>query len=217
MNRPLGGQFAAVGYALDLTPAQVTASSAACSFAGLALAATVRPTISLAAAVTALLLLGYALDSADGQLARLRGGGTRAGEWLDHVVDTPKIAAVHLTVLVELVRFRGFDAGSPYLVVPLGFLLVAMTFFFGMMLRDQLMRGELKASGRPVRNGRVITSFLLLPVDYGALCLVFALLAFRMAFLVGYACLFAVNLLFAARGLRKTYRLLSRPVEGADR
>ena len=54
--------------------------------------------------VSLLLILGYALDSADGQLARLLGGGTPEGEWLDHVIDSAKLATIHLAVLVSLYR-----------------------------------------------------------------------------------------------------------------
>ena len=52
-----------------------------------------------------LLVVGYAFDAADGQLARLRGGGIIAGEWLDHMVDAIKVASLHLAVLVGLYRF----------------------------------------------------------------------------------------------------------------
>ena len=64
-------------------------------------------------------MLGYALDSADGQLARLRGGGSLTGEWLDHVIDSFKISTLHLAVLVMAYRF--FPTPTWWLLVPLVF------------------------------------------------------------------------------------------------
>ena len=81
VNRKLGRLFAAAGFHLGLTPNGITVISAAFSFSGLVLLAAMRPSWWLGFAVTALLVLGYALDAADGQLARLRGGGSVTGEW----------------------------------------------------------------------------------------------------------------------------------------
>ncbi|WP_286279159.1 CDP-alcohol phosphatidyltransferase family protein [Naasia aerilata] len=79
VNRPLGRVLAAVAATAGLRPNQVTAISAVFTFAGIVLLATVPPSLGLGVGVTLLLLVGYALDSADGQVARLRGGGSLAG------------------------------------------------------------------------------------------------------------------------------------------
>ena len=63
-------------------------------------------------------MFGYALDSADGQVARLTGGGSLLGEWLDHMIDSTKIAALHLAVLLHACRHTDLPAG--WLLVPLG-------------------------------------------------------------------------------------------------
>src|SRR5690606_35319105 len=102
---------------------------------GLVLA--VRPTPGVSVAVGLLLVIGYALDAADGQLARLQGSGTVAGEWLDHVVDAVKTSSLHLVVLVALVRL---DVPRAWLVVPLVFQVAASVHFFTMMLNDHLRR-----------------------------------------------------------------------------
>ncbi|OAX67752.1 hypothetical protein A5N15_01010 [Rothia kristinae] len=53
----------------------------------------------LTAVIAALLFaLGYAMDSADGQVARVTGASSPGGEWLDHVVDSVRVPAIHLTV-----------------------------------------------------------------------------------------------------------------------
>lgn len=77
VNRPAGRYLAAVSYALGLTPNQVTLVSAAFSFAAVAAVALAAPSWGLGIAVWAALAVGFAFDSADGQLARLRGAAAR--------------------------------------------------------------------------------------------------------------------------------------------
>ncbi len=45
-----------------------------------------------------MLLIGYAFDSADGQLSRLTGRSSPAGEWLDHMVDATKVVSMPLAL-----------------------------------------------------------------------------------------------------------------------
>src|SRR5476649_857285 len=78
VNRRLGKYLAAAAYVIGLTPDQVTIISACFTFAALILVIVIAPVWWLGILVAVLLLLGYALDSADGQLARVRGGGSRA-------------------------------------------------------------------------------------------------------------------------------------------
>ena len=100
VNRPMGRVLAALAFRAGLTPNQVTALSAVATFVGVGLLAAAPASYVTGVAVGLLLVLGYALDSADGQLARLRGGGSLQGEWLDHTVDSLKVVVVHLAVLV---------------------------------------------------------------------------------------------------------------------
>ncbi|RYF39098.1 MAG: CDP-alcohol phosphatidyltransferase family protein, partial [Comamonadaceae bacterium] len=93
VNRRVGRLLAVIAYRLGLTPNQVTAVSAVFTFTGIALIAFAPVSIWMGIAVWLLLALGYAWDSADGQVARLRGGGSLSGEWLDHFVDAVKISA----------------------------------------------------------------------------------------------------------------------------
>lgn len=195
VNRRLGRYLAATAYLAGLTPNAVTALSALCSFAAIALLALLPPSIPLAVAVTGGLVLGYALDAADGQLARLRGGGSRSGEWLDHMIDAVKISSLHLAVLIFLFR-SGSLPSQAWLLVPIGFTVVAAVSFFGMILNDQLRRVSGLTSGQdatatPGRSASTIRSLLVIPTDYGVLCLLFLLLAWPTVFFVGYAMLFA--------------------------
>jgi phosphatidylglycerophosphate synthase len=178
-NRPLGRVLAACAYQLRLTPDQVSYISAAFTFAAITLLAVLPVSWWLGALVCLGLVLGYALDSADGQLARLRGGGSTLGEWLDHMIDSAKITSLHLAVLIA--AFRGFHLPSPaWLLVPIAFTVLSAVHFFGMILVDHLVR--LYQSDHDVPTPRSWTAdnpvlmVLKVPLDYGFLCLSFALL-----------------------------------------
>ena len=107
LNRRLGRVLAAAAFRWGWTPNQVTAVSAAHTFVGIALLLALPVQWWSGVIVALLLVLGYAWDSADGQVARLRGGGSLAGEWLDHFVDAIKIAS---TFVADLGRDRDSDA-----------------------------------------------------------------------------------------------------------
>jgi phosphatidylglycerophosphate synthase len=208
VNRRLGRHLAAVAYAAGLVPNQVTAISAAFSFAAIVLVATVDPTWPIAVLISALLVLGYAWDSADGQVARLRGGGSIAGEWLDHMVDCVKILSLHLAVLVSLYRFADLDHAA-YLLIPAGYTLVASAYFFGWLLTDQLRRSAGAAPATPVPDATrpsVLRSLLVLPGDFGLLCLVFLTFAWTSAFLTLYGTLMVLNAAFLLIGMTRWYR-----------
>lgn len=222
VNRRMGRQLAALAYAAGWTPNQVTALSAVFTFSAIAAIALVPPSVPLAVAVTLSLVVGYALDSADGQLARLRGGGSPSGEWLDHVLDSVKTASIHAAVLVSLFRFAELS-GSAYLLVPVGWLVVANVWFFTVILTDQLRRSAAAAAGTPVvppgTAAPVLRSVLALPTDYGLLCLVFLALPWAPAFLVLYGLVLLGSLLFLVLALptwfREMGRLGGRPAAGA--
>lgn len=210
VNRRIGRVLAAGSYHAGLSPNQVTAISAGFSAAAIAAVALVRPTPAVAVAVAVALLLGYAFDSADGQLARLRGGGSPAGEWLDHVVDSVKTSALHLAVLIGWYRFPALD--DAYLLVPVGFTLVSAVFFFVQILTDQLRRAHPAQAPPPAGSGRaaIAKSVAVAPTDYGLLCLAFALLAWPTAFAVVYGAMLAGTVLFMLAALPKWYREVSR-------
>lgn len=208
VNRRIGRLFAAVAYRLGLTPNRVTLVSAAHTFSGVALIATVPPSWWSGILIAVLLVAGYAWDSADGQVARLRGGGSVAGEWLDHFVDALKIASLHLAVLVGLYRFG--DLGEFALLVPIGYSVVATVTFFGMILNDLLKGARGVASTHARAGGTFGRSMILLPTDFGVLCLAFLLWGVSPLFLVVYGALFAVNALFLGAASVKWFREMRR-------
>jgi phosphatidylglycerophosphate synthase len=202
VNRRAGRVLAAGAYRLGLRPNQVTLISAVFTFSGIALIALARPTILTGGAVCAARVVGYALDAADGQLARLTGQGSTAGEWLDHVIDSVKVSSLHLAVLVAL--YRHFDVPDAYLLVPIGFQVVAAVMFFAMILNDLLRRVK---HVKPAELGRpsTVRSILVVPTDYGLLCLVLLTFGLAEVFVVLYAALFAANAAFLALALVKWF------------
>ncbi|WP_327293377.1 CDP-alcohol phosphatidyltransferase family protein [Streptomyces sp. NBC_01198] len=204
VNRPAGRVLAAGAYRAGMTPNQVTLVSAGFSYAAIAALAVAAPSWGLAVAVYAALAVGFAFDSADGQLARLLGAGGAAGEWLDHVVDCAKITAVHAAVLITFYRHFALP-GDGWLLLPLGFQLAAVMIFFGGLLTDKLKPKGLSAAAAPPSRLRAVA---LLPVDYGVFCLVFLLLGSQDAFRYGYLALFVVHAAFLAAFLTKWFREL---------
>ena len=216
VNRPLGRRLAAAAYVAGLTPDQVTGLSALATFSGIGLVAFAPSTVPVGLAVAALLVLGYALDSADGQVARLRGGGSPAGEWLDHVVDAIKLGLLHLAVL--LAWHRGFEVPEAMLLVPLGFLVVQSVLFFAMVLTDLLRRA---ARGRKDHfaagdgSSSTLYSLAVVPTDYGLMCLLFATLGWHTVFVAGYTLLAVAMAGFTLLALPKWYLELRRPSRDA--
>ncbi|MGN6445470.1 CDP-alcohol phosphatidyltransferase family protein [Amnibacterium sp.] len=208
VNRKLGRFIAAAAFRAGLTPNQVTAISATLSGIAVLLLALVPPTFWLGLAVTVLLAAGYAFDSADGQVARLRGGGSAAGEWLDHVVDAVKSSTLHAAVLITAYRFLVPAGQRGWLLVPLGFMAVSAIAFSVFLLNDLLKAAR---AGRDttsvIRTGSTpLRSLAGAPTDYGVLVYVFLLIGLPTAFLVVYGLLFLANLGYLALALPKWFR-----------
>ena len=194
VNRPLGRRLAAAAHVAGLTPNQVTALSGLATFSGIAVIALAPSGWWKGLVVAALLVLGYALDAADGQLARLRGGGSKAGEWLDHVVDAAKTSCLHLAVAVG--AYRTFEPRpEAWLLVPLAFAAVSSTWFFTIILNDHLRRlagtrdVQATVSAGEARAHSRLRSVLSAPVDYGVLCVLVVLLGWPAVFVWAYGAL----------------------------
>ena len=207
VNRRLGGWLAAAGLARGATPDQLTAVSAVLSLAGIALLAAFAPGWPLGAAVAVLLLAGYAFDSADGQLARLRGGGSPAGEWLDHVVDAARTCLLHAGVAVGLYRFAP-QLPRAVLLLPLLYVTAAVTLSFATMLRDQLLRAAPAVPAAP-GGASLLNAVALAPIDFGTLALAFVLYGSPIAFVWTYGALTALHVAFLLRLTVRTHHALA--------
>jgi phosphatidylglycerophosphate synthase len=187
VNRPAGRWLASVAAVAGLTPNQLTLLGGLCSATAVAVVAGPPPSLMSGVLAGLLLMLAFALDSADGQLARLRHAESRRGEWLDHMLDAATKMGLHLAVLYSW--FRVGKSGW-WLVAPLAFLVVSVLLFFAVTLGGLLRRLDgVTAENRPpatgFRDGR-LRPLLQTPADHGAVCLVFLLWGLPSVFDIGY-------------------------------
>jgi phosphatidylglycerophosphate synthase len=103
--RPLGFWIANALRSTRASPDQVTIASLAIGLVGGHLMFYASPTLN--AIGVALFVLSDVLDSADGQLARMRGTSTRFGRILDGVADNLRFINLYLHLLARL-AFAGF-------------------------------------------------------------------------------------------------------------
>ncbi|NLA35765.1 MAG: CDP-alcohol phosphatidyltransferase family protein [Actinobacteria bacterium] len=206
VNRPLGRRLAALAHQLGLRPNQVSVISALFTMTGLVVLAAAEPTWSRSCVVASLLVLGYGIDAADGQLARLTTGGSLAGEWLDHTLDMVKAGSFHAAVLVSAARFSDGLGVWPQ-AVALGFMVVATSSFFVLILTEQLRRSA--GAGAPARPATWWFVLLGLPTDYGLQCLWMVARPADRVFFAGYAVLAAANLGYLGVSAVGRFRQLS--------
>ena len=205
VNRRLGRLFASLAYGVGLTPNQVSLLSATHTFLAIGLIALAPPTVVNGVVIALLLVLGYAWDSADGQVARLRGGGSPRGEWLDHFIDTLKISSLHLAVLVGMYRALPDGAGWQ-LLIPLVFSVAATVTFTAMLLNDLLKGKHAQASTHERGGGSRRRSLRVLPTDVGRVCLGCVLWGWPSRLLAGYGLRAAVAVAFLVLAATKWFR-----------
>ena len=145
VNRPAGRVMAALAFRIGATPNQLTFLGALFTFPALAAVALLRPAPVMSVCVGVALALGFALDAADGQLARSQRSASLSGEWLDHVLDCVRIVALHSVVLVAFYRFFVLP-GPLFLLAPRVFQFAAEVIYFAGILTQKL-KGERAAAG----------------------------------------------------------------------
>ncbi|MDO4258544.1 MAG: CDP-alcohol phosphatidyltransferase family protein [Actinomycetaceae bacterium] len=199
VNRRGARIVAAIGAASGVTPNGITAISFLLSLSGMLCLIFMEPSFISALLVAILLALGYLFDSADGQLARLTGTSSKAGEWLDHVVDAFRSPAIHFTLAVAIMLHR--PEISWLALVALGHGLVNSGQFLSQILAEAFIKG----SGGTQRRGGTMRSFVLLPTDPGTLCWSFALWGWSSGFTAVYCLLTAIAVAHSAISLRRRY------------
>lgn len=208
VNRPLGRVFAAGAAVLGLSPNAVTVVSAVLTVAATVVLATQKPSLLVGVAVCALLVLGFALDAADGQLARLLRRASKAGEWFDHVVDSGKAVIIHAAVLVAAYRFLPIPLW--WLIIPLAFQLVSIVVQSGGTLRGLLggARTSLVSedAAGPIER---LSPVVLLVGDSGVFGLLFLTYPWPHVFVVAYPALLVANVILGVALLAKWGRELS--------
>lgn len=209
VNRVGGRWIAAVAYKIGMTPNQVTVLSGLVSAAGILGLAALHPSVPLGVACSLALVLGFMLDSADGQVARLRRMSSPAGEWLDHCVDAACKLGLHAAVLVAWLRL---DYADSRLLLPLAFQFVAVLFFFGGTLAGVLRHRAAELPGAtavPSLRDRV-APVVLLPVDHGVVALMFMTWGWQGAFTGVYTASLALHVLYSLVFARHWFQELNR-------
>lgn len=192
-------------YFLGLNPNVLTVVSFSTSILGISLIFLLHPTtLNGAISIVFLLLLGYAIDSADGRLARLSGLAGPHGEWLDHVLDAAKVAAVH-GACIFLFTQSSFARSAPLFMAHVAILSTASTSFFAPILRDKL-----DPSGGEERTFSFASRLILLPFDYGFFCFIFLLAPWPDEFMYAYLTWGGLFFVRTLAGLAKSERRLSR-------
>ena len=209
INRSLARYAAAFLASKGVSADGTTAISAAFSAAGLLLLALGPISWWTGLLVAVLFAIGYVLDSADGQVARLTGTGSPAGEWLDHVVDAVRTPAIHLCALISWYRHEPLreDVSSWLLALPVVFTLVAVGHFMSQILAEQLLRARGVRSNVASDAGPA-RSFVNLPMDAGVTCWIFALWGAPLVFTVAYALLLVAHIGIGAISMRRKRRAL---------
>lgn len=203
VNRPVGRVIAAASPAWA-TPNTLTLIGAICTFAGILWLLVGATATASAALVGVAMIIGFFFDSADGQLARLRGGGSAAGEWLDHVIDGVRMVLLHIATLAYLLRTEVVPSWVAFTLCAVFSVSAAATYFAGSLF-EKLTTAT--PSTTVTRSSR-LRSVIMLPVDYGILCWVYLLLPFAVVFTVAYALVAAAKVLTTSALLLKWYRAL---------
>ncbi|MGP9608354.1 CDP-alcohol phosphatidyltransferase family protein [Glutamicibacter sp. AOP33-2CA-4] len=211
VNRGIGRRMGAMAYVLGLSPNAVTLLSAAVSFTGIGIIALAAPNAVMSWLAVVLLLTGYALDSADGQLARLLGVSSPAGEWLDHVVDALRLPAFHLGVAIGL--YRRADAEIWTAALAVAFALVASTWFIGQLLAEKLGPKSVRAPGS---DASAWVSLAKQPYDVSTSFLTMLFFPWLGTFIVLYAALLVFTALVAVLSLYRKYRWLASVTAGSS-
>lgn len=205
VNRRAARVLCAAAEQMGATPSAVSILSLLVTLTGLGAFLALHRTPMIAGSVAAVLLaLGYALDSADGQLARLQHSSSIQGEWLDHSLDAVRMPAVHLSIAAGCLL-----QGAPVLaVVATAYSVVASAAFLSQNLGG-LLRDRAQA---PRAEIRPLQSWLTLPADPGVLCWSFMLWAVLPIFGAVYLALFTTNVLHFILSARRRWRELGEGV-----
>ncbi|MDT0190146.1 CDP-alcohol phosphatidyltransferase family protein [Rothia terrae] len=212
VNRRLARYFAAACVKFGISPNGVTAISSILSLIGILVLLLATPSFLSALTVAVLFALGYAMDSADGQVARVTGTSSPAGEWLDHVVDAIRTPAQHLAVLVGFIRFQDHWPLEGWALwwLPMAFSVLTVGYFMSQILAEQL-RNNRKTAAPPA--GGTMRSFINLHMDSGTFCWMFILWGWGLGFTVAYGLLFLAFFLTTAMSMRRKYVSLNTPQE----
>ena len=117
------------------------------------------------------LYFAYALDSADGQLARLLNRQSKQGEWLDHTLDAIKIPLSHGVAIFFIYKHKAINV--EWIIFYIIILSFASAIFLSGILKSKLIsKNEFLRDENNEKNS-IVRSFLTLPLDFGILISLF--------------------------------------------
>lgn len=210
VNRRLARYFAAAAVKLGITPNGVTAISASLSLIGILILLFAEPSWWTGLAIAVFYALGYAMDSADGQVARVTGASSPAGEWLDHVVDAIRTPTQHLVILVGFIKYQDHWPASGWSLwwLPMAFAVLTVGHFMSQILAEQLRNK--RGTAAPSSGGN-LRSFVNLHMDAGTFCWIFIFWGWGLGFVIVYGLLFFAFLLTSAVSMRRKFVSLNTP------
>ncbi|MEX0884944.1 MAG: CDP-alcohol phosphatidyltransferase family protein [Phycisphaeraceae bacterium] len=185
INRSVAIPFTFMFWRLGLAPNHVSIISSLVTHAGLALLVLAPMSLPLVVGVWALLALGFALDSCDGQLARVSGQRSQFGAWLDHSLDMVKMLTVQMVLGYVILResVAADLALWPVLLAIFINLLVRPAHFFNTETRALFLPGVKTQANTEKSAARLFISTL---ADYGLFILIVLLLPWPAMFTAVY-------------------------------
>lgn len=176
---------------LGVHPNTISVVSSAVTHTALGLLLVLGVAVPVVVGAYLLLVLGYMLDSCDGQLARVSGKTSKRGEWLDHSLDMVKLLTFNMT-LGYLLLTHAIDGtlpmGAVFGAIVLN-LLFQPTHFFVISMKDAILGLPKKpaATASPAQGlGGAAAALLRNAADYGLFMPMVLLLPWIEAFLYIY-------------------------------
>ena len=211
----IGALFAFGASKVGLNPNQLTYLSGITVFLSMVIMFNkVGQGVLWAAVVTLLSVVSYALDCADGQLARATNTCSKYGAWLDHVLDSSKTFIVNFTVGWMMINNEGlFKMSMGWVFIAMAVNITGSALYFFAWNYKVMIAGEgliSRLSNEATSNRVRIMKFYHQFTDYGWFPLIFIFLAYPVKFAVVYlvyGCgtflVFICYILISARYMKK--------------
>lgn len=196
---------------IGLTPNAVSLISFTVTHVALALLIALGASAPVAIGAYLLLVLGYILDSSDGQLARVSGKISRLGEWIDHSFDIIKLLTINMTlgyVVIQAAVAADQSLTLPFLAVGLNLLSQPAHFFIVNMKIMLLGIQGPETDLRQMSPATVLALLIRHGADYGLFIMIVLLLPWQEVFVpvyLLYGCFYFV--LLVAHFVRTSIRV----------
>ncbi len=209
INRFLGRLIASFLAEFNISPNTISVVSGLITISSFILFLII-PTITFWHSLILVLLLyfGYALDSADGQLARLLKKQSKHGDWLDHTFDAVKIPLSQGVAAFYIVTNLTF-LSTKHIIFYLMIISLACANYMSGILKSKLLVSNNKSFyNDKSKSSNIFRSFITLPLDYGIFISMFLFTYNTKLFFVIYSLWGIVFILYSLLLLLKSWREL---------